>query len=68
MSEILRGDFNWKIWFKKWGFGLGATFVGAGAIYTASFIGANPFPPEYAFWSGLLVTVLIQIGNAIKHA
>jgi hypothetical protein len=61
------GDFDWKIWFKKWGFGLLATVGAYGTLYTATFIGQNPFPPEYAFWSGLIVITLTQIGNWVKH-
>jgi len=61
------GNFDVKIWLKKWGFGLGATIASTGMIYTASFIGLNPFPPEYAFWGGMLVILLNQIGNFVKH-
>lgn len=61
------GDFDWKIWLKKWGFGLGATVASTGLIYTSTFFVNNPLPPEYAFWGGLVVVFLSQIGNFIKH-
>lgn len=63
----MNNDFDWKIWAKKWGLGLGATFGAYGCLYTATYINVNPFPPEYAFWSGLIVITLTQIGNWIKH-
>ena len=60
-------DFLWSKWLEKWGKGLAAVFIGSGALYTAEFIQVNPLPPEYAFWSGLLIVLLLQIGNAVKH-
>jgi hypothetical protein len=69
MGEIiLKGDFDWKKWFVKWGKGIGVTLIGTTCLYTASFMGVNPFPIEYAFWSGLLITFLNQIGNMLVHA
>lgn len=61
------GDFSWDIWFKKWGKGLLLTFGAAGALYTAEYMTANPLPAEYAFWAGLLIISLQQVGNYIKH-
>ena len=62
------GNFDWKIWAKKWALGLGATLLGSACIYTADYFETTDFPPEYAFWSGLTVIVLQQIGNWIKHS
>ena len=61
-------DFDWKIWAAKWAKGLGVTLAGAACIYTANYIEITEFPPEYAFWGGLTVIVLQQIGNWFKHA
>jgi hypothetical protein len=61
------GNFDWKIWFQKWGLGIGATCLSAGLIYTSDFFITNPLPVEYAFWGGIAVTILNQIGNFIKH-
>jgi len=61
------GDFDAKIWLRKWGYGLGATLLSTGLIFTADYIGLNSFPVEYAFYGGLLITFLNQIGNFIKH-
>jgi len=61
------GDFDWKIWFTKLGKNAllltGATVT----LYTADYIIANPLPVEYAFWGGLIIIFLQQIGNYIKH-
>ena len=61
------GNFDWKIWLKKWGFGLGATIAATSFIYTSQYFVTYPLPPEYAFWGGIAVTILNQIGNFIKH-
>ena len=62
------GDFSWNIWFKKFGKGLGLTLASTGILYTADYLQATDFPAEYAFWAGLLIITLSQIGNWIKHA
>ena len=61
------GDFDIKVWGWKFAKGLGVTLAATGCIYTAEYLKATNFPPEYAFWGGLLVVVLGQIGNWIKH-
>ena len=58
---------DWGIWSKKLVKGLGLTLGAAGFLYVADFLVENPFPPEYAFYGGLLIIVLQQIGNFIKH-
>jgi len=61
------GDFNWNIWFEKLGKG-SAIIIGATVtLYVADYIIENPLPPEYAFWGGLIVIILQQMGNFIKH-
>ena len=60
-------DFNWKIWFKKLGKGLTVTVSAAGILYVAEYIELSTLPADYAFWGGLSVTILNQIGNWIKH-
>ena len=70
MGEIiLKGDNNWTIWFKKWIPAVGMPLLATGIIYTADYIQVNPLPidPKYVFVSGLIVTVLYQIANLIKH-
>ena len=62
------GDFNWTIWFKKLVKGLGLVLLSTGAIYTADYMNATEFPPEYAFTARLVVIILSQIGNYIKHS
>ena len=61
-------DFSWEIWFKKFGKGLLLLLGATGALYTADFITDNPLPPEYAFWGGMFIIILQQIGNYIKHS
>jgi hypothetical protein len=61
------GDFDIKIWLKKWGWGLCAILASTGIIYTADYMSLTEFPPEYAFWAGLIVIILNQVGNMIKH-
>jgi len=61
------GNFDVKIWLKKFAKGLGLTLVSTGLIYTADYLEVSDLPPEYAFWAGLLVISLGQIGNWIKH-
>ena len=60
-------DFSWIIWGKKLGKGLGLVCGSAACLYTADFIVENPLPPEYAFYGGMIIIVLQQIGNYIKH-
>lgn len=62
------GNFDLKIWLKKWGYGLGATLASTAVIYTADYLQVTEFPPEYAFWAGLITIILVQVGNMIKHA
>lgn len=61
------GDFDWKIWGKKAAYYVGATLIATGALTLADFMQATEFPPEYTFYTGLVVSGLILIGNAIKH-
>jgi hypothetical protein len=61
-------NFDWGIWFSKWGKGILLTFGATGALYTADYFVANPLPAEYAFWAGLLIVALQQVGNYVKHA
>jgi hypothetical protein len=60
-------DFDWKIWGKKWATGLGTTILATAIVFTANYIQATTFPAEYAFWGGLVIIVLNQIANFIKH-
>lgn len=62
------GDFNFKIWAKKWLFGFAGIGVSAGLIWTADYINLSTLPPEYAFWGGLAAVICLQIGNMIKHS
>ena len=67
--NIRLGDQDWKIWFKKFGKGLGAVLLASGVAYSATFLQENPLPdPKYQFIAGLIVVILLQIGNYIKHA
>jgi hypothetical protein len=68
-GEKLLSNFDWKIWFKKWGKGLGITLITTGCIYTAEYIELTQteMPAEYAFYVGLVAISLMQIGNYIKH-
>jgi hypothetical protein len=61
------GDFKWSIWFEK--FGKSALLLTGATVtlYAADYIIANPLPPEYAFWGGLAIIMLQQIGNYVKH-
>jgi len=61
------GDFDIKIWLKKLAKGLGLTLLSTGLIYVAGYIELSELPAEYAFWGGLTVIALAQIGNYIKH-
>ena len=60
-------DFDIKIWLKKLGKGLGLTLGATACIYIAEYVDASELPAEYAFWGGLSVIMLQQIGNWIKH-
>ena len=61
------GDFDWKIWATKWGKGLALVLGATACIYTAEFLTTTELPEEYAFWGGLTIIVLQQIGNWMKH-
>jgi len=61
------GDFDWKIWFDKLSRGLAATLVATGLIYIGEYVNATELPYDQAFWGGLIATLCVTIGNAIKH-
>jgi hypothetical protein len=61
------GDFNLKTWAKKWVYGFGAVVATAAVVYTTDYLQATTFPPQYAFWGGLITVLVVQLGNAIKH-
>jgi hypothetical protein len=67
---ILKGDQDWKKWTIKWGKGLIAVTTLTAVTYTATYLNANPLPvdPKYIFLTGLLVTLLNQVGNWLQHA
>lgn len=62
------GDFNWKIWFWK-GF-KEAILVGVAATLTAfaNYAELTNFPPEYTGYAGILILLLHEISNFIKHS
>ena len=60
-------DFDIKIWLKKLATGLVVTLGATACIYVAGYIEISELPAEYAFWGGLTVILLQQIGNWIKH-
>jgi len=66
---IFKGDNKWGIWVKKWIPAVVAPTVATGIVYTANYLQVNPLPldPEYTFISGFLVTILLTLGNLIKH-
>lgn len=61
------GDFNWEIWFKK----LGAKIVLVVAITILNLIASEleitEFPAEYTAIVALVVIILQQVANGIKH-
>jgi hypothetical protein len=65
-SETM-GDFDWKIWITKGVYKLAYTLLATGLIAFADYINVTEFPAEYVFWAGIGYTVLLQLGNAIKH-
>lgn len=60
--------FDIKIWLVKWAKKLVLVLLASGMLYTSNEIQITEFPTEYAFWAGLLMTVLSQTGNYIKHS
>jgi hypothetical protein len=61
------GDFDWNIWFAKLGKKI-LIVAGATALFEAAkYIEANPLPPEYVFWGGVVATIFFQVGNYVKH-
>jgi hypothetical protein len=67
---ILRGDNDWGIWLKKWAAAIIVPAASVILISTSEYITNNPLPidPKWAFLTGLIVTIMYQIGNLIKHA
>ena len=61
------GDFDWKIWGKKAVYYIGAVLLATGLLTTAEYIQQTEFPPEYSFYTALIVPILILLGNAVKH-
>lgn len=59
--------FDLKIWLIKFVKKLSLVLLSTGLLYTAEELELVVFPPEYAFWAGLLMMVLSQTGNYIKH-
>jgi hypothetical protein len=62
-----KGDFDWKIWATKLGKGLGLVLGSTACLYVADYMIAEPIPADYAFWGGLIIITLQQIGNWLKH-
>jgi len=62
------GNFNWNTWFAKLGKGLAIVLGATTVIYLSNYLVANPLPQEYVFWGGMLIIVLEQAGNYIKHS
>ena len=61
------GDFDWKIWLTKGITKLGYTLLATALFFFADYIDVTEFPVEYAFWTGIIMTILLQLGNMIKH-
>ena len=61
------GDFQWKTWAKKWAYGAGAVAATAVVTYTADYLQATTFPPQYALIGAIVTVIVVNIGNAIKH-
>jgi hypothetical protein len=61
------GNFDWKIWAIK---GLKDSGKMAGIAFLTAFtnyVDVTEFPPEYVLYVGVVVIVLNQILNFIKH-
>jgi hypothetical protein len=63
----MAGDFDWGIWGKKAAYYVGASVLTTGILALADFMQQTNFPPEYALYTSLTISVLILIGNALKH-
>jgi len=59
--------FDPKKTLKKFLYGLGYAFLLTFITYTINFLQVTEFPPEYAFYVGLGITLLQTLQNAIKH-
>jgi hypothetical protein len=65
---ILKGDMNWKTWLIK-GVKKAAT-VGVAAFLNefARYVEVSELPTEYVAVGGIVVAILLQVENLIKHA
>ena len=61
------GDFDIKIWLIKGLTKLGYTLLATALLFFADYIDVTEFPAEYALWTGIIMTILLQLGNMIKH-
>ena len=61
------GDFDWKIWL--WKGVKEAILVGVAAMLTAfaGYMELTTFPAEYTAYAGIVILVLHEIANFIKH-
>jgi len=64
---MTENGYDWKITAKKFLIGLGYTLGISALAYTIDFLQMTEFPPEYAFWTGLLLSILIAVQNYLKH-
>lgn len=65
---ILKGDMDWKTWLIK-GVKKAVTIgVAAGLNEFARYVEVSELPTEYVAAGGIVVAILLQVENLIKHA
>jgi len=64
---ILKGDMDWKTWFIKGAKKAVTVGVAAGLNEFARYISVSELPTEYLAAGGIVVIVLQQFANWIKH-
>lgn len=59
--------YDWEATAKHFLYGLVLTILTAGITWTISYVEIMELPPEYAIYTGLIISVLQGISNMVKH-
>lgn len=60
-------EYNWEATAKHFLYGLVLTILTAGLTWSINYLEVMELPPEYAIYTGLIISVLQGISNMVKH-
>ncbi len=68
MNRLKPGNgYDWTKTMKHFLYGLVLTIMSAGITWSINYIQIADLPPEYAVYSGLIISILLGLSNMIKH-